>query len=344
MELSGAELYRLQQALLSAFPDVDKLAQMLRFRCNENLDLYTSGALKKRVFELLLEAEANGWTAKLIEGAHAANSSNPKLARFYLDYQSSVQRSIPGKILERLVSQARGFVDPALFRNRLEELEGRVCRIERRPGEEVGTGFLVSPNVVLTNHHVIERAATSFQARFDHKLIPHQNDALDPGKVYGVTECIAKSPHSSVDLSFPRKGLPTLQELDYALLRLDGAPGDELVGTRKRGWLELPAQPYDFQAGSAIVILQHPLGGPLKLAHDGFLDINDNRTRVTYKTNTEPGSSGSPCFDEALTTLVALHHSGDPRMKQQADFNEGIPTATIRESLSPAVKALLGWN
>ena len=42
-----------------------------------------------------------------------------------------------------------------------------------------------------------------------------------------------------------------------------------------------------------------------------LLSSNANNTRVRYRTNTEEGSSGAPCFDKDWE-LVALHHSGDP--------------------------------
>src|SRR5262249_48368662 len=53
-----------------------------------------------------------------------------------------------------------------------------------------------------------------------------------------------------------------------------------------------------------------------------------NRTRVRYTTNTEMGSSGSPCFD-AEWGLLALHHSGDTNYKRSAEWNEGVPIDAI---------------
>ena len=59
---------------------------------------------------------------------------------------------------------------------------------------------------------------------------------------------------------------------------------------------------------------------------------NGNKTRVRYKNNTMGGSSGSPCFN-ADFQVVALHHSGDPRTKGSAEYNEGIPCRAIRALL-----------
>jgi hypothetical protein len=343
-ELSGAERERFQEALLSAFPSLSSLEQMVLYKCNRRLDEFTSGALRNRVFELLKASEAEGWTAELVAGAHAANPGNPKLGQFVRGYQASVQRSLPGPKLERIVSQAKGFHNLALWRDKLAAIEAQVCRIERQDGEVLGTGFLVSRNVVLTNYHVIQDEPPGMlQARFDYKLVPGQKDPLQLGKLYRITTCLSQSPYSPVDVQYPKTGLPTPEELDHALLQVEGTPGDELVGGKARGWMELPSQPPAFEADALIVIVQHPKGQPMKVAFDTFIGMNANQTRITYRTNTEEGSSGSPCFDASLN-LVALHHSGDPRMHLPADFNEGIPAATLRASLRPEVKALLGWR
>jgi hypothetical protein len=103
----------------------------------------------------------------------------------------------------------------------------------------------------------------------------------------------------------------------------------------------VPADAYAFPPGSPIIIVQHPQGDRLRLAIEtnGIIGVNTARTRVTYRTNTLGGSSGSPCFNQDWT-LVALHHSGDPGVS--APYNEGIPISTIRAHLPDAVRGLLG--
>ncbi|HEX8822513.1 MAG TPA: serine protease, partial [Archangium sp.] len=132
-------------------------------------------------------------------------------------------------------------------------------------------------------------------------------------------------------------------ELDYALLRVRGQPGHEVLDAqRTRGWVRLPAEPYAFPPGSPILIVQHPRGDRLRLAiaTDGIIAVNSTRTRVTYRTNTLGGSSGSPCFNQDWTP-VALHHSGDSGFS--AHYNEGIPLSTIRAQVPEAVRGQLGW-
>lgn len=83
-------------------------------------------------------------------------------------------------------------------------------------------------------------------------------------------------------------------------------------GAPRRGRLDLPSTVHVFKPHSPPVIVQHPQGFPVKPAPDtdAVIGLNGNGTRVTYRTNTEPGSSGSPCFDINLNP-AALHHAGE---------------------------------
>src|SRR5204863_1924748 len=90
----------------------------------------------------------------------------------------------------------------------------------------------------------------------------------------------------------------------------------------------------DFVPHSPLFIIQHPKGEPIKLNLDtnsiiGLVD--DRRLRVRYATNSEPGSSGSPCFDQNWQ-LIALHHAGDHEFAPQ--YNEGIPIDAIVRRLA----------
>jgi hypothetical protein len=105
-----------------------------------------------------------------------------------------------------------------------------------------------------------------------------------------------------------------------------------------RGFVDTPGAAHDFVAKPAMFILQHPDGEPLKLALDtqSVIAVNPNGARVRYRTNTEPGSSGSPCFD-ADWNLIALHHLGD-RNWQNPQFNQGIPFKAIVAHLEASGK------
>jgi hypothetical protein len=173
-----------------------------------------------------------------------------------------------------------------------------------------------------------------------------QGKLVTPGRAFKLeqTWLIDYSPHSPLDEQ-PKAGLlPSAEHLDYALVRLEERPGDQPAeagpsapaGALRR-WVEFPTEPPGYLRDRPLLIVQHPRGGPLKLAIDtqAIIGLNQNQTRLMYRTNTDEGSSGSPCFD-ASWRLVALHHSGDARIRPR--YNEGIPISLVRDRLEKKLK------
>ena len=76
------------------------------------------------------------------------------------------------------------------------------------------------------------------------------------------------------------------------------------------------------------LILQHAEGEPLQIGIGRVSAVVDLPPRVTYTTNTEGGSSGSPVFTMDWQ-LVAIHHYGVEGVN-----NVGIPMAAIWETLA----------
>jgi hypothetical protein len=67
------------------------------------------------------------------------------------------QQPITQLQLERFVVESNGLKDVVKWRETLGTLEGQVGRVEIPKGtdSEFGTGFLLGPNVLITNHHVM---------------------------------------------------------------------------------------------------------------------------------------------------------------------------------------------
>jgi hypothetical protein len=343
MKLKGQQYKQLTEALLEAFPSLQRLTELVKFRFDKNLNAIAMGDdLKTIVFRLIQTAEAEGWVDDLVVGARESNPRNPALFVFAQEFNLATpmppQLSGIG-VLERIIRKTNGFLDVNTWREKLGQIEAQVCRIEitkKNNTKEFGTGFLIATNVVITNYHVIEavdlKEATPSNVilRFDYKQLA-DGKIINKGREHRLVEdgwLIDKSPYS-------KNQLPTLDELDYALLRVDGVPGEESIGNNpdpqapKRGWIELPTEPYyQFLPNTPLLIVQHPNAQPLKLAFDteAIISINENDTTVKYKTNTEPGSSGSPCFD-INWNLVALHHSGDRNWNPT--YNAGTPFSAI---------------
>jgi hypothetical protein len=236
--------------------------------------------------------------------------------------------------LQRNVRPHLTKIDPPVWRERWMQIERRVSRVEFN-GNAAGTGFLVGPDAVLTNWHVIEEAKAAgliskLGCRFDYLRLSsgtRQPGVLVPLHSEGL---IDSSPYSPAEKNERDDPLPTTEQLDYALLRLAQPAGRLSVDGNERGWIVLPEKSPALKPGAPILIVQHPDGAPMKLAldTDAVISINANGTRIRYATNTEHGSSGSPCFTMDWD-VVALHHYGDPAWKAPK-FNQGVPIDLIR--------------
>jgi hypothetical protein len=265
-------------------------------------------------------------------------------------------------VLEAFVQGVGGLLDPAVFRTKLAAAEAAVCQISyiRPDGAPYGgTGFLVGPDVIMTNHHVMKYVIdgqvppSGVKVLFDFKLDAAGN-TVNTGNICGLASQrpIDSSPHSATDeQSLPNVPDTPADELDYALVRLDTqigcvpvatnvpgkAIGGSAAGDPPRGWIKILEPPPTVAPNAPLLILQHPNIGMLKLAWDpkGVMAVNGAGTRIRHATATLPGSSGSPCFDASFN-VVALHHAGDPAETKTfpAQYNQAIPMSAIVDLLN----------
>ena len=164
------------------------------------------------------------------------------------------------------------------------ELAACVCRVNTPNGP--GSGFLIATDLLLTNHHVLPDAATAGATVAEFNYQVDWGGQLEPVRRF------------TCDPSFFHNN----KELDYAIVRVNGAPGDLY------GFVNLATRA-DPTVNDFVSIIQHPEGGPKKIA------FTDNKVSavfndlVQYSTDTEPGSSGSPVFNQEWE-IVGLHHRG----------------------------------
>jgi trypsin-like peptidase/effector-associated domain 1 (EAD1)-containing protein len=358
--LTPDQFSALHGALCDAYTNLNDLDLTLRARVGVTLGQVAAlpNTIDAVVLQVISDAEDKSWTAELLVAARASRPTNGRLLTVSQLFGMATPTP-PRKELELRISEANGFLDVVQWREGLAAAEGHVGRIEldmpNGKAEARGTGFLLGSDVVMTNYHVMEdiyddpSLATRIGVRFDYK---RRSDgvAVNAGQVYRLADDwdLDKSPYSPLDIEVDPPGAPTPEQLDYALIRLAEPAGDRPVSGGEgaevaapaRGWIAVPTDVHDFTKRPALFILQHPDGRPLELAIDtnavtSTVPSNGTITRVRYRTNTEPGSSGSPCFD-ADWTLIALHHSGDPKYQafgRKPEYNEGIPIAAIRELL-----------
>ncbi len=220
----------------------------------------------------------------------------------------------PGVVLERIINTP-DFVD-------IRYLEGgvaaarAVCRIwiRDRAGSVVGhgTGSLVSPRLLLTNHHVLEEAEVAavsaaefnFQDGLDGQPLQPQLLSLDPDTFFVAD-----------------------QERDFALVAVR-ASDTEVAGLGFNALVEAEGKAI---IGEFVTIVQHPRGEKkqVSLRENRIVDLPE--AFMHYEADTEPGSSGSPVFNDQWE-VVALHHASVPAPQHGelgGFLNEGVRISRI---------------
>jgi hypothetical protein len=216
----------------------------------------------------------------------------------------------------------------------------------RVDGLGTGTGWLVTPRLILTSRHVVaarnrnEDPATAEDFDLQGKELIAWFDYHREGEHKGpIAKAVAVVDHD--------------EQLDYALLRLEDGEG-----LADRSQMLLAENP-TLQRGARLNIIQCPGGGPLRFAirNNFYVGKGERPYQVRYLTDTNSGSSGSPVLDDSWK-VVALHRGAKEitpkayeaeagQMKIVKFHNEGIAIQEILSNL-PAetrkeIKAAQGW-
>ena len=202
-----------------------------------------------------------------------------------------------------------------------------------------GTGFLIAPNVLITNNHVLPdlSTATRSTAEFQYEL-DIDGAPLQPA-VYGFE---------------PDKLFFTSEALDFSVVAVTRSPIDGVGDLSAYGHLPLVAAVGKATEGEWLTIIQHPNGERKQICVRENKLIKFTADVAWYTTDTLGGSSGSPVMNNDWY-VVALHHSGVPETKdgriqtvtgrdfdasrgdQEADIkwqaNEGIRVSRIVQTL-----------
>jgi trypsin-like peptidase len=241
--------------------------------------------------------------AKIREGA-ILEADTPERVRQRLRHITSAIVETEGVGLPTAGQPAVPAIERILGRSdflsvRYFELGVRVARsvgrihVRTPKGSGFGTGFLVAPQLVLTNNHVFENASVAGDSRVEFDF----QEGAD-GKL-----------RSSIFLNFdPATFFVTDKALDFSLVALKG----DVRNLAKLGFNGLSADEGKVIVGEYVSIIQHPSGERKQVAlrENQIVDVLDNF--LHYKTDTSPGSSGSPVFNDQWE-IVALHHSGIPQ-------------------------------
>jgi len=237
-------------------------------------------------------------------------------------------------------------LQPASYLARGDLATRSVARIEiRNPsGAHLGwgTGFLIAPSVLITNNHVFgnESAAIASEAHF------HYETDLDDNPLGPIRFAFA-----------PKKLFFTSLPMDFSIVAVEGRSLDGGSFLSEFGFLPLLEMSGKALEGEWLTIVQHPSGERKQLCVRENRLIKRADDVLWYSTDTLPGSSGSPVFDNDWY-VVALHHSGVPEKRNGVtqtldgrDFNpatmderdikwianEGIRASRITQTLKAAL-------
>jgi endonuclease G len=187
--------------------------------------------------------------------------------------------------------------------------------------EGFATGFLVSPRLLITNHHVF----------------PSRADAVGMGANF-LYERDERGIRQGIIFELDPDALYFSNEtLDYAIVAIKPNPeGNPSLDSL--GFLALIEATPKILLGEPVQISEYPEGGPKQYAttDNRLVDILDTGF-LQYDTDTLQGASGSPALSKNWE-LVALHHASIPEMRD----GKSLPSTAVFGPRTTATRRCTG--
>jgi endonuclease G len=238
----------------------------------------------------------------------------------------------PASGAERVWGKTIDFVDVA-FLERGARVARAVARVVTRDGQGLGTGFMISPTLFLTNNHVIATPehADELVIEFDYERDLSGRPRQPTRFALSAAICFVSN-HED--------------DLDYTVVSVGGRLTGSGVLTDYQ-FVPLSSARDKHQLGDHANIIQHPDGRMKEAVLRENQLVSRASTTLHYVADTEPGSSGSPVFN-VLWQVIALHHWGEPH-RDLVDqdgrplaktINEGIRVSAIVSDLNTRMSGL----
>lgn len=172
------------------------------------------------------------------------------------------------------------------------------------------TGFLVTSNLLLTNHHCVSQP---WQLRTAKAVFGYESEPRETEQ-FSVTDIVAQS-----------------EPLDFSLLRLDKLA---------EGWQVVIVALQPIHSDAPLVLIQQPNGGVKKIAvrkckvqFSDAVGVSGSRTDFYHLCDSEGGSSGSPVMDAASGEVVGLHHAGQYDPTKMDYHNLGVKIGLVMREI-----------
>lgn len=301
------------------------------------VDAFEIGSLLRQLTEVWRLAIAGEPGATLLSTLKAAllraeggsatiATGSVTIERSAADYAKKNLENVSKGNLEKVFGADR-FQPLGWYKAGLQRCEA-VARIESLIGTRIGTGFLVQASdffparsekelLLLTNAHVISPGDKPYPG------------ALPPEAAVAIFDANSRS-FCLGDVVW--SSVPDELDATFVTLKSFGRDSSEFCPLRP------PAAAFDRTRQQRVYVIGYPDGGGLSFSLQDSFWLDTDGIVLHYRTPTNPGSSGSPVFDEQFWTVVALHHAGAmdiPRLngvEGTYEANEGISITAIQKA------------
>jgi endonuclease G len=189
---------------------------------------------------------------------------------------------------------------------------GRVKYFDKREGKTAtATGFMISPTLLMTNHHVFPVAdLPSFQTLVE-------DPTIEFGYEFDLDGVLTEPVVYELD---PATFLYTNENLDLALVAVRPTDRGGSHQIKEQGYLVLNGRIGKAGLGDFATIIQHPAGREkqISLRNNEIIDTS-HPDAIIYASDTAPGSSGAPVFNNEWQ-IIALHSAGVPKRNDAGDY------------------------
>jgi endonuclease G, mitochondrial len=173
------------------------------------------------------------------------------------------------------------------------------------------TGFMISPELMMTNHHVFPVTNLSEFAA----LI--EGAQIEFGYEYDLLGKLGDTVVHALD---PETFFHTNKALDFALVAVRSFDATSRRQLSNQGYLILNGKLGKAGTSDYATIIQHPDGKEKQIALRNNEIINNSFAEtLIYKSDTAPGSSGAPVFNNEWQ-LIALHSAGVAKKDSNGNY------------------------